>query len=272
MYRDSVEAALVDYQSTDVLLYLTGNDDPSWVPHWNHAMLFRNPFRFGKRVPWMPAGATKPSWSIDKDQNILSIQGFFVGTITSSEPYNAKYFCDPMLDYADGVEALKHAWQKILRTLSESFAQVPLTLDTLAQVAIAFAYGLDDNSEPASEYKAVRNFAAYLQIVLDRETFAKYIPTTLSKDLQHADGRAFGKPVWDFDYPESSLFITERGSVGCCVAVTEPGDSVFVPCGSTYPMVLRPQNGDWLVRGYSYVHGVMHGGEQQSKAQMIRIR
>jgi hypothetical protein len=32
VYRDSVEAALVNFQKTDVLLYITGNEDPSWIP------------------------------------------------------------------------------------------------------------------------------------------------------------------------------------------------------------------------------------------------
>ena len=32
VYRDSVEAALVNFKNTQVLLYLTGNESPSWVP------------------------------------------------------------------------------------------------------------------------------------------------------------------------------------------------------------------------------------------------
>ncbi|MCJ1449048.1 MAG: hypothetical protein MMC23_009567 [Stictis urceolatum] len=195
VYRDSVEAAFIDYQNTHVLLYLTGNDDPSWVPRWNRAMLFRNPFRFGKPVPWKPAGNTTPEWSIDKEQNILSIQGFFLDTIESSEPFNAKYFCSAMLDSTDGQEVLKEAWRRILKALSERYSQVPVTLDILTSVAMSFAYGLDDRSEPITEYRAVRNFAAYLQIILDKESISKYIATSLLEDIQDADGRVFGKPV-----------------------------------------------------------------------------
>ena len=32
VYRDSVEAALVNFKKTDVLLYLAGNNSPSWIP------------------------------------------------------------------------------------------------------------------------------------------------------------------------------------------------------------------------------------------------
>ena len=44
VYRDSVDAAFIHFQNTDVLLYVTGNKSPSWVPRWNQSMLFRNPF------------------------------------------------------------------------------------------------------------------------------------------------------------------------------------------------------------------------------------
>lgn len=35
VYRDSVEAAFVNFQNTDVLLYLTGTESPSWIPYWD---------------------------------------------------------------------------------------------------------------------------------------------------------------------------------------------------------------------------------------------
>ena len=43
-YRDSVEAAFVYFKNMDVLLYITGNENPSWIPCWDQPMLFRNPF------------------------------------------------------------------------------------------------------------------------------------------------------------------------------------------------------------------------------------
>jgi hypothetical protein len=52
VFQDSVQAGLAHFQNTDVLLYRTGNEVPSWIPQWNHPMVFRNPFRFGKEVPW----------------------------------------------------------------------------------------------------------------------------------------------------------------------------------------------------------------------------
>lgn len=65
VYRDSAEASFVDYEKTDALLYVHGLEDPSWVPRWDQAMLFRDPFRFGKPVPWTPAGNSVASTYIE---------------------------------------------------------------------------------------------------------------------------------------------------------------------------------------------------------------
>jgi hypothetical protein len=67
VYRDSVEAALMDFQNTDVLNYTPATHmSCSWIPEWNAPILFRNPFRFGKALPWKPAGATKAVWKINR--------------------------------------------------------------------------------------------------------------------------------------------------------------------------------------------------------------
>jgi hypothetical protein len=70
-----------------------------------------------------------------------------------------------------------------------------------------------------------------------------FIPCDLLKESPSADGRAFGKPVWDFQYPGSSVFITKNRLVGCAIATTRPGDEMFVALGSTYPMISRPSEG-----------------------------
>lgn len=75
VYRDSVKAAFVNFQNINVLYYLGGTEDPSWVPRWNSAMLFRNPFRLTSGVPWRSTGDTVPMWSIDREHNILTLSG-----------------------------------------------------------------------------------------------------------------------------------------------------------------------------------------------------
>ncbi|EWZ40631.1 uncharacterized protein FOBCDRAFT_276054 [Fusarium oxysporum Fo47] len=75
VYMDSVAAAFVDMQNTDVLLYAPGTDHPSWVSRWDRAMLFRNPFRFGKALPWSPSPDLKPTWSINAESKVLALRG-----------------------------------------------------------------------------------------------------------------------------------------------------------------------------------------------------
>ena len=35
VYRDSVEAAVLNFQNTDVFTYITGDQDPSWITQWD---------------------------------------------------------------------------------------------------------------------------------------------------------------------------------------------------------------------------------------------
>jgi hypothetical protein len=272
VYRDSVEAAFVNFQNTDVLLYVTGHENPSWIPSWSKPMLFRNPFRFGRSLPWKPAGERKPIWNIDEQLNILSLHGFVVEPIKHVELYNESIFGNAMAQSDEGRDMLKRVWRAILETVKNSQLQLPFRTSVLTAVATSFSFGLDENSNPADERRLLHNFVAFLNFALDEETYKKYIPLHLTEESKHADGHAFGKPVWDFTYPESSFFITEGGLTGCSISTTKPGDVVCVAFGSTYPFVLRPDDEHFLIRGYAYVHGIMNGERRNSEGQVFKIR
>ena len=271
VYRDSVEAAFVNFQNTDVLLYVTGTESSSWIPRWDQPMLFRNPFRFGKALPWKPAGETKPVWNIDKKLNSLSLSGFVVDPIKYVESYNESIFGNAMTKSDEGRNVLKQIWQRILKIVENSQSKIPFSTSVLTAVATSFSFGLDESSDPADEGRLLRNFVAYLKVALDEETYNKYIPPGVSEESKNADGHAFGKPIWDFKYPESSFFITEGGLTGCCISTTRPGDMVCVALGSTYPFILRPDGDHFLIRGYAYVHGIMRGERRNSERQVFRI-
>jgi hypothetical protein len=130
---------------------------------------------------------------------------------------------------------------------------------------------LDEKSDPANERYLLYKFIAYLKLALDEETYNKYIPLDVSEESKHTDGLEFGKPVWDFTYPESSFFLIKIGLVGCCVSTVRPGDKVYVALGSKYPSVLRPDGDHLLLRGFAYVHGIMHGERVGSGEQVFRI-
>lgn len=173
MYRDSVEAALVHFQDISVSLYHTGNEKSSWIPHWDQPILFRNPFRFGKALPWKPARETKPIWSIDKAMNVLSPSRFVVDTIKYVEFYNENVFGKAVINSDGGRSELKQVWKRILTTMEKSQLQTPFSASVLTAAAISFSFGLDEKSDPANERDLLYNFVAYLKLVLDEETYKR---------------------------------------------------------------------------------------------------
>ena len=94
-------------------------------------------------------------------------------------------------------------------------------------------------------------------------TLTTYIPSDLLEESNTADEHAFGKPVCDFQYPESSTFVTKHRLVGCAIATAQPDDVVFVSMGSTYPMIQKPSDAggqaQYVIRGLAYVDAVMNG-------------
>ena len=120
VFRDLVEAAFLDFQNIDVLLYLVGDESPSWIPRWDRPMLFRNPFRFGKALPWKPAGDSKPQCRINKRLNVLRVSGIFFDTIKLVSLYNERYFSNAILKIGEGMNELQQAWHKILSIVADS--------------------------------------------------------------------------------------------------------------------------------------------------------
>lgn len=279
VYRDSVEAALVNFEKADLLFYITGEEEPSWIPRWNILMLFRNPFRFGKLIPWKPASDTKPAWNIDKDTNVLSLSGFSLDVITHAESHNQLNFANTAIDSVKGKRKLNGLWTRNLHTFAaNSDGTLPLTRSFLTAAAVSLSFGLSHKINPFEQLEWLHNFVAYLAIILadDRAILTTFIPGDLLEESNSADGRAFGKPVWDFQYPESSIFITRNRLVGCAIATTQPGDEVFVALESAYAMTLRPSEtggkARYVIRGFVYVDGVMNGERAGTSSMTVHVQ
>jgi hypothetical protein len=147
-----------------------------------------------------------------------------------------------------------------------------LSADVVTAAATSFSFGLNEKSDPADEHLLTQRFVAYLKIAFDEEAYNTYIPADVSEDAKDADGRLFGKPLWDFKYPESTLFITENKFMGCSISSSRLGDMVYVALRSTYPLVLRPDGEEFRIRGFAYVHGSMHAEQKDLEVQVIKIR
>ena len=272
VYRDSVEAALINYKSPNALLYVSELEDPSWVPRWNTSMLFRNPFRFGRPVPWHPSGRSRTAvWSIDKDKNVLSLSGFTVDDIEHVEFYKESYFGSAALSSENGKTEVRQCWQNVLGMVSNVFASIPLTRDIIKATAVSLSYGLDQKCQAAEDIELSHNFVAYLRNILDLETFEKYISQDVIDECKDGNGEAFGKPVWDFEYPTASFFITKGKMLGCSIASTSRNDILFVPYGCSYPLILRPDGETFRIRGFCFVYGVMHGEKSDTEETTVKI-
>ncbi|KAJ1323936.1 hypothetical protein MN608_11193 [Microdochium nivale] len=241
-------------------------------------MLFRNPFRFGKKLPWKPAGSTKPNWEIRKGNNTLLLEGLILDDVYASEAYNESFFSNARLDSAAERTDMGLVWARILRVFAKGGRQAPPTAERLTEkqltaIAVTLSYGIDDSSNPrADETALLRNFMAYLNLVLGTTRLQGHVQPDLVRRLSAGgDPLLFGKPVWEFPYPDSSFFVTDKGLPGCCIAPTARGDVVFAPLGSTYPLVLRPRgrpsSGEFSVCGYAFVYGVMLGELQRDKTR-----
>jgi hypothetical protein len=240
----------------------------SWVPEWNREMLFRNPFRFGKPLPWKPAGATKAVWKVDREANVLHLTGKIIDKIEYAESYKENYFNNIVSE--DDRMFLRRNWTRILNAIENSQSQVPFTKEVLTATAPSFTFGLNEKTDPGDEYIFLINFIAYLKTILTEETYNKYISPELAKDGEKGEAHTFGKPVWDFNYPESTFFTTETGLVGCSTEINTAGDVVFIPLGSVYPLILRPIADYYRLKGFAYVYGYMYG-DSPSETQVVEI-
>ena len=198
-----------------------------------------------------------------KNSKILLPHLPLVGPIEFVEPYNENCFGNVMTESDEGRKTLNQVWQRILETMRKRLLTVPLSAEELTAAATSFSLGLDEKSNPANEELLLQRFVAYLRLLLDEEVYNTYVPADVSEVAKNSDGRLFGKPVWDFSYPESSFFITEDKFIGCSITSTRPGDVIYVARGSTYPLVLRPEGEEYQIRGFAYVHGLMHAERQE---------
>lgn len=121
VYMYSVEAALVNYQNTDIFYYLGGTEEPSWIPRWNKLMLFRNAFRLTSGVPWRPTGDTTPIFSIDKERSSPNLSGLVLGAIEYAESCNETIFGTAGITSPKGKIYLNRVWSKILTKFETKF-------------------------------------------------------------------------------------------------------------------------------------------------------
>ncbi|KAF5661556.1 het-domain-containing protein [Fusarium circinatum] len=181
-----------DYDKSTVEVYMdsvaAAHRSPILGAPRDRAMLFRNPFRFGKALPWRPSLDSKPTWSISAEPRILTLRGVLIDSIKVSETYNESLFSSANMKTEEGRVKVGLVWRKILENLRWSRSSQVYSRDELTAVATSLSFGLNEDSNPGEERTLMHNFVSYLRIVLDEEAYQRYIPPRLSKEAEQADG------------------------------------------------------------------------------------
>lgn len=223
-------------------------------------MLFRNPFRFGNEVSWTPAGDTKASWRLDRDTFVLHLKELFLGSVKLVEPNNEQYFSNTILSSEEGRNKMNGEWKRLLETSAIVHTQLPFNAKLSTVIAVSLSYGPNEKTEEGDPDTLLQKFISYLKLVLEEGLYSGYVPPELSEMAENRDGRLLSKPVWDFSYPQSYVFITEDGIIGSCVTSVATGDTLFAPSGCTYPSVLWLEGDYYTIRGFAFAYGVMRSG------------
>jgi hypothetical protein len=146
---------------------------------------------------------------------VLSLSGFSLNAITHAESCNQLNFANTTIDSVEGKTRLKGLWTRILHTFAAGLdSTLPLTRSFLTAAVVSLSISLSHEINPSEQFELLHNFVAYVAIVLtnDRAILTTFIPGDLLEESNSAERRAFGQPMWDFHYPESSIYITKDNS------------------------------------------------------------
>ena len=272
VYQDYVEMAFVNFQNTDVLLCITGNENPSWIPHWDWPMLFWNLFQFGKALPWKPAGETKPIWNIDKTLNVLSLSGFVVDHIKFVEFYSKSFFSNTMTKSDEGRNALKQVWQRILKAVKNNQSRIFFGISVLTAAATSFSFGLNKKANPADEHHLFHNFIAYLK------------NCAWWRNIQQVHTARY---VWGVQTRRWTMYSVNPSEISNILKLASSSqkvgwlDALYLQADqetwsvshleATYSFILWLDGDHFLIRGFAYVHGIMHGEQHNSEEQVFKI-
>ncbi|TVY83343.1 Heterokaryon incompatibility protein 6 OR allele [Lachnellula suecica] len=268
VYTDVVKYILKSSGCLNIICYGLNNGfpdpRPSWVPDWTMRPIpswnyLQRKSRHDKHIP----RGYQITPSISADGKILEAAGIRVGTI---QHFGAKYNFD-FKTRVDVLVAIKnfHAWRELLLSVKGNdleaqkafgrslfcdsyymeedftFERVDICLETLG----AFA-SLSQRLLP--EYPIDDSLKAYL------ERFNAYA-TLHGLDVQKTDAS------WVISISETtirrSLFISEEGLVGTASNQVTEDDLICILFGCSFPVVLRPVEGGFVLIGEAYIDGMM---------------
>ncbi|KAK7994534.1 hypothetical protein PG991_016122 [Apiospora marii] len=288
VYRNVVETHIRSHDDLKFLDYTgyTKTGDPvlaSWIPDWRTPAtgifgLYRGPYYASKRL----ALSSHP-WSLDRQTEKLHLTGACLDTITTlSDLFN---FGSPDRSTSERVTRIT---VECLQLVYQTLTQRPFTAESFT----GFSKGPDepryslDDSEPLADacrrtlvLDLDRVYATRLGCASAGYPFMFLLPG--EDEQQRSDGSNYTHAdtliICAASVNHRRLAITSKGWIGLVPGEAEVGDYVSVLVGASMPVILRKapvddlrgrededmetgSTGDeFLVVGYSYIHGLMHG-------------
>ena len=238
---------------------------PSWAPDWR--LMIKSP---SGNCPWLSffsasgKSASEPKVSF-LDDNILSLQGIFVGEIQSfGEIFDPNWLTD--LDPETTLNYLREVYEFCQQ--SPRIQQENIETE-VGRIAIA------DRLQPVSDlnkHTAKFGYNSYTQT---------YGPKASLTADEIRSTNVYENPLLEMAGLYARLmkrlyarrpFITKTGYVGLAPSNIAEGDVVYVILGAVQPYVLRlGAEGRFSLVGECYMHGIMHGELMQDHPEIQSV-
>lgn len=276
VYTDFAELVINVTRSVDILRHVAPDDSPSlpsWVPDW------RSPNRLCSlgNIPHRASGRTMAEVSCPR-HGVLSCRGFVVDTLDGlgcewrdasgagwppSTVRQAVGRENPYRDFEGVREAIWRTMVSNRNTYTTVLEEDYSALLAVPAIFKAKGHLCNKNLEDLAAshlfsycvrfFQGNRDFmiagAKISRFFVPEPNFAKLDPSVLRNALAARDKVNLYR----------RLFTTSKGFVGMGVQGILPSDVICILYGSSMPMVLREVNGEFMVVGECYVHGLMDG-------------
>ncbi|KAF5009902.1 hypothetical protein FDECE_3887 [Fusarium decemcellulare] len=232
-------------------------DFPTWIPQWHIEPIrsigasHRKGMKFDASAGWPSKPMLQVTWKLN--QRSLTLEGFVLGTITSSQQL-----------FAGSLSKYRKKWARELYQFKEKVTtwvneHVPegekgRSMLSLTLTAGQDWYGTIIRDKPALE-QHTRCFASWIRKEYGFMSLLRGAPPRQIGD----DDEQYGEMVRTVSRGRK-LFATTGSRVGLGPEILDKGDIVCLLLGGPVPYVLRPQrNGTFYFVGECYVPGYMNG-------------
>jgi hypothetical protein len=250
---------------------------PSWVADWSvqtraFTLDYHNSLSIsnqkGMKAPeikplYSASGDSQPSFRLSAEHDILNVSGNFLGKIAAIGDHLGFETLKP----PEAVESLQESATRHLKVRQAKIRQCfemaahctpyPSGGSHLSAVRMTLVGGMTPSRARTSADEVDQNFETYeegISSLLDPRQRVEEGDSDEKSRRRYAIGFAFEELAID-----RAFAVTEDKYVGLVPVGTKVGDCVCIILGCVTPFIVREENGQYLLVGESYIHGIMDG-------------